>query len=144
MQQMKHNYEINRLKIQMNDKAQAIDNVQIKNNELYKQVKKFQDKLSEQEKTSWLQEANSDKNPNLLDFYKKKVDVKDKEIKQLKKSQKKFSILEKKLLVKEKAFESERAFYHEQLVANADKVTKLEKVVQGNQLFIKNKLGISQ
>lgn len=110
---MKFNYEINRLKIKVDDRSLDNERLKQQNNELFNQMKKLKDKVEESEKNEWLQEANSDKNPNLINYYKKKAETKEKEIKQLKKSQKKFVILEKKLLVKEKAFEGERAFYHE-------------------------------
>lgn len=54
--------------------------------ELHNELRKIRGNMAEDEKKKWSQEANSDKNPNLLEYYKHKMEEKDKEIKTLKKS----------------------------------------------------------
>lgn len=64
----------------------------------------------------WHREALSDKNPYLMEEFRKRQDEKDKEIRRLSKNLKKFTIMEKKLLVKEKAFEVERSEYLDRIL----------------------------
>lgn len=68
----------------------------------------------------------------MIDFYRKQNGDKDKEIRTLKKSQKKFAIMEKKLLVKEKAFEYERQDYHNQIIDLDDRVRRLSNLHKQN------------
>ena len=96
--------------------------------------------MQEQERKKWGREINSDSNHNLIDYYKDKLEEKEKrvrkaskinfdnfyifssQIQELEKKTKKFAIFEKKLLVKEKAFEIERSDYHEKLQFLNDRI----------------------
>lgn len=107
-----------------------MENTKIKRQleELHGQLKKVKDDVAAENLKKWTVEVSSEKNPHLVSHYKEKLEEKEGEIKSLKKSQKKFAILEKKLLVKEKAFEYERADCHEKLLYLDERVKKVGKL----------------
>jgi hypothetical protein len=72
----------------------------------------------------WEDEILSDKNPNLVNHYKKKFEEKNNQNLVYKKQIKKYALNEKKIYIKEKAFELERADYKDQLVYLAERVQK--------------------
>ncbi|KAM3139100.1 hypothetical protein pb186bvf_008698 [Paramecium bursaria] len=80
------------------------------------ELKIMREQKAEEEKMKWHREALSDKNPYLMEEFRKRQDEKDKEIRRLSKNLKKFTIMEKKLLVKEKAFEVERSEYLDRIL----------------------------
>ncbi|KAL4507089.1 hypothetical protein ABPG72_001882 [Tetrahymena utriculariae] len=138
----KYQYEINRLRIQIEQKE--LENKKIKKSldELHNELKKLKDEIMAENMKKWAVEVSSEKNPHLVGFYKDKLDQKEKEVKNLKKSQKKFAILEKKLLVKEKAFEYERADYHEKLLYLDERVKKISKLYsEASQILKQPKYG---
>lgn len=53
-------------------------------------------------------QSTSDKNPNIVQFYKQKTKAKEKEVKNLNKRLRAYTLQEKRVLIKEKAFEMER------------------------------------
>lgn len=137
MEGQKYRYEINRLRIQNEQKE--LENKKIKKNldELHNELKKLKDELSSENMKKWAFEVSNDKNPHLVSYYKEKLETKEKDIKTLKKSQKKFAILEKKLLVKEKAFEYERADNHEKFLFLDDRLKKISRLYSDAQQTLK-------
>jgi len=116
--------------LRIQNEQKELENKKIKRSldELHTELKKLKDELMVENMKKWSVEVSSEKNPHLVSFYKDKLEGKEHEIKGLKKSQKKFAILEKKLLVKEKAFEYERADYHEKLLYLDERVKKISKL----------------
>lgn len=88
----------------------------------------MKEEIQEEDKKKWAIEVNSDKNPNLINYYKNQIDNRNKQIKQVQKSQRKFAIQEKKLIVKEKAFEQERSEYHGQVLKQVQRIEILMKI----------------
>lgn len=68
------------------------------------------------DKERWRSEAITDKNPNIVEYYKKQSEEKERTILTMSKNLKKFAIVEKKLNVKDKVFQAERSEYIEQLL----------------------------
>ena len=64
-------------------------------------LKEFKNKI---EKEKCDDEVSSDKNPHLVQFYKAKINKKEKDIASLSKTLKKCTLDEKKMAVKERAF----------------------------------------
>jgi hypothetical protein len=76
------------------------------------------------EKKEWRDEILSDKNPNTVKYYEDKYEEKVKETMQLKKQLRKLAINDKKVNIKEKAFEYERAEYQDKLTYLQERVNK--------------------
>ncbi|KRX08469.1 hypothetical protein PPERSA_12950 [Pseudocohnilembus persalinus] len=127
-QQQKYNYELKRLNIQLQAKEVENQKLQKQADEFQHEVKILKSQIYEEQKKKWSQEAISDKNPNLIDYYKSCLEQKNKKIKEVQKSQRKFAIQEKKLLVKEKAFENERVDYHTLTLKQAQRIEILMKI----------------
>lgn len=71
------------------------ENIKLKTDfqKCYQQLKEMKQEKEEEEKMKWHREAVSDKNPYLMEEFRKKIDEKDKEIKRLSKSLKKVWII---------------------------------------------------
>lgn len=84
----------------------------------------------------------------MVEYFRRKLDEKDKDIKSLTKNIKKvflfinveFAIVEKKLWVKEKAFEVERADYQDQLLYLNERVSDISKELS-SKLHVQTKAG---
>ncbi|CAD8176021.1 unnamed protein product [Paramecium pentaurelia] len=127
--------DTNQIQLEYNKMKVRVENLEKENKKLksdfskcYTQLKEMKQEKEEEEKMKWHREAVSDKNPYLMEEFRKKLDEKDKEIKRLSKNLKKFTILEKKLWVKEKAFEVERSEYLDRILYLSGRLglTKLE------------------
>ncbi|CAK88946.1 unnamed protein product (macronuclear) [Paramecium tetraurelia] len=127
--------DTNQIQLEYNKMKVRVENLESENKKLktdfqkcYTQLKEMKQEKEEEEKMKWHREAVSDKNPYLMEEFRKKLDEKDKEIKRLSKNLKKFTILEKKLWVKEKAFEVERSEYLDRILYLSGRLglTKLE------------------
>lgn len=98
----------------------------------------MKEKEAERERGEWTKEVLSDKNPHTVDYYKKKFEAEKAEVSRkvilsvrrffqnadLRKIIRKYALGEKKVFIKEKAFELERAEYQDKLGYLQDRVTK--------------------
>lgn len=84
------------------------------------------------EKKEWREEILSDKNPKTVKHYEEKVEEKIKENIQLKKQIRKLAINDKKVNIKEKAFEYERAEYQDKLNYLQERVNKYKSLISIN------------
>jgi len=115
---------LSRLTIQVEEREKDIQRLKSDYDRVFHDLKKMKEKESEREREEWAKEVLSDRNPNTLALYKKKIEEKDVQIAGLKKQLRKYAISEKKVFIKEKAFELERSEYQDRMVYLHDRVSK--------------------
>ena len=108
--------ENNILTIQVKEKNRIIEQMSLTMKQQQEQLFKLKDTILNMENRRLKEEVLSDSNPSVLEAYKKKIELKDTEIRRLKKRLRTYTIQEKKILVKEKAFDLERADYFKEMV----------------------------
>jgi len=119
---------LSRLTIQVEEREKDIHRLKSDYDRVFQDLKKMKEKESEREREEWAKEVLSDRNPNTLALYKKKIEEKDVQIAGLKKQLRKYAISEKKVFIKEKAFELERSEYQDRMVYLHDRVSKLSRI----------------
>lgn len=127
------------LKIQVEKKNKELRRMQSHLNSTQEDLIKLKNRLQEMEKKRLREEVLSDNNVNYVKHYKDIAKMKDKEIFRLKKRLKTYVLQEKRVLVKEKAFELERAENFRNVVnlrneLNKEKL-KNEKIVNRQEEF---------
>ena len=101
--------ENNILKIQVEKKNKEIQRLRSSLKSTQDELIKLKNLYNIKEKRQWKKEILSDDNPNYVDYYKKQVIKERRKNIDLRKKLKKYILQEKRVLVKEKAFEFERA-----------------------------------
>jgi len=114
------------LAIQVKQKNVMIERLEAQVKQQNEQLFKLKETLSNIERERLKEEVLSENNPTILESYKRLKEEKEIEIRRLKKRLRTYTIQEKRILVKEKAFELERADHFKEII-NMKNQIELEK-----------------